>query len=126
MQRSLVEVYALTVCFVTLVCFVIALGVGIYDFIQIGNPEFSLSSSTYDRHQSNGSFSRHWPKDKPLPADEELTKLREESYRAALRSEKRTGVQSLVRVGIILLIDIVVFAIHWRMGKRARSMPEVG
>ena len=53
MKRGLVEVYAMAVCFVTLVCFVIALGIGIYDLIQIVNPEFTTSSYTHDRHQSN-------------------------------------------------------------------------
>lgn len=125
MKRTLVEVYALAVCFVTLVCFVVTLGIGIFDLIGIASPEFTLSSYTYDRHQSNEAFSKDWPKDKPLPTGEELTKVREESYQNALRSEKRGGVQSLIRVLIIILIDIIVFAIHWLMGKRARSTPEI-
>jgi len=125
MKRTLVEVYALAVCFVTLVCFVIAMGIGIYDLITIANPEFTMSSYAYERHQSNEAFSRDWPKEKPLPAGEELTKLREESYKAALRSEKRDGVQSLTRVMIIVSIDIVVFAIHWLIGRKARSIPAI-
>jgi hypothetical protein len=119
MKRGLVEVYALAVCFVTLVCFVVALGIGIYDLIQIVNPPFTIDSYTYDRHQSNEAFSKNWPKDKARPQAEELTRLRKESYQAALRSEKRGAVQSLTMVFIIILIDVVVFIIHWYLAKRA-------
>jgi hypothetical protein len=126
MKRTLVEVYALAVCFVTLICFVVALGIGIYDLIQIANPQFTISSYTYDRYQSNKTFSENWPKDKPRPQGEELTRLRKESYQAALRSEKRGAVQSLTQVLIIILIDIVVFVIHWYMAKRARVMAVAG
>ena len=121
MKRALVEVYALAVCFVTVVCFVVALGIGIYDLIQILNPQFTIDSYTYDRHQSNEAFLINWPKDKPRPQGEELTRLREESYQAALRSEKRGAIQSLTMVFIIILIDLVVYIIHWYVAKRARA-----
>jgi hypothetical protein len=51
MKKTLVEVYALAVCFVTLVCFVVTLGIGIYDLIQFLNPEFTISSYTYEHHK---------------------------------------------------------------------------
>jgi hypothetical protein len=121
MKRTLLEVYALAICFVTLVCFVVSLGIGIYDIVQIMNPEFTISSYTYDRHQSNDAYVKDWPKDKPQPQGEELTRLREQSYQAALRSEKRGAVQSLTQVLIVILIDIVVFVIHWYVAKRARA-----
>jgi len=121
MKRVLVEVYAMAVCFVTLVCFVIALGIGIYDLIQIVNPEFTISSYIYDRHQSNEAFLKSWAEDKHRPQGEELTKLRKESYQAALRSEKRGAIQSLTMVFIIILIDLVVYIIHWYVAKRARA-----
>jgi hypothetical protein len=126
MKRSLVEVYALAVCFVTLVCFVIALGIGIYDIIQIVNPEFTLSSYTYDRHLSNEAFLKNWPEDKPRPQGEELTRLRKESYQAALRSEKRSAIQSLTMVFIVILVDLVVYIIHWYVARRARATVNAG
>ncbi len=120
MKRSLVEGYALAVCFATLSCFVIASGIGIYDIIGIINPEFTIGAYIYDRHQSDEGFSKQLPKDK-IPAGEELTKLREASYQEALRSEKRSKIQSLTQVFIFVFIDIIVFTIHWFIGKRARS-----
>ena len=124
MRRGLVEVYAMAVCFVTLVCFVVALGIGIYDLIQIVNPDFTISSYTHDRHQSDEAFLKNWSEDKPRPQGEELTKLRKESYQAALRSEKRGAIQSLTMVFIIILIDLIVYIIHWYVAKRARAIAD--
>ena len=56
MKKSILEIYALAVCFVALLCFVIALGIGVYDLIQITNPEFTLNAYEYERHQSNEAF----------------------------------------------------------------------
>lgn len=126
MKRNFIEVYALAVCFVTLICFAISLAFGLYEILRIANPEFTLNSFQYERHQSNKSFSNNWPQTKPLPDDETLTKLREESYQAQLRTEKRTGFQNLTWVLILIFIDIIVFTIHWLMAKRVRSLPAIG
>ena len=60
-KKSLLEIYALAVCFVTVVCFVIALGIGLYDLVELAYPEFSLSSYEYERHQSDEAFMRWDP-----------------------------------------------------------------
>jgi hypothetical protein len=127
-KKSLLEIYALAVCFSTIVCFVIALGIGVYDVVQIANPEFTLNSHEYSRHQSNDTFwdSRRYSwetreKERPRLPENELTKQREESYQQALRSEQRDAFQSLTQVAIVILIDVIVFMIHWRLARRARE-----
>ena len=120
-KKSLLEIYALAVCFVTVVCFVIALGIGVYDLVELAYPEFSLSSYEYERHQSDEAFMRHWAKDKKRPAEGEVTKLREESFRTELRKEQRSAMQSLVQILIVLAIDVVVFFVHWRLAQRGRE-----
>lgn len=122
-KKSLLEIYALAVCFVTVVCFVIALGIGLYDMVELAFPEFSLSSYEYDRHLSDEAFMRRWPKDKKRPPEGEITKLREESYQTELRKEQRSAMQSLVQILIVLVIDVVLFFVHWRLAKRARESP---
>jgi len=64
---------------------------------------------------------RRWPKDKKRPPEGEITKLREESYQTELRKEQRSAMQSLVQILIVLVIDVVVFFVHWRLAKRARE-----
>ncbi len=132
MKKSILEIYALSVCFVTLICFVIALGIGIHDLIQIGIPEFTMNPYEYERHQSNQAFGPSpllmnralapAVSTEPLESSaEELTEQREKSYQGALRSERRRGLQSLTIVGIVMVIDILVFGVHWIPAKRTRA-----
>ncbi len=134
MKKSILEIYALAVCFVALLCFVIALGIGVYDLIQITNPEFTINVYEYERHQSNeafdtvrgspgrafGGIAPGIPIESTQRPEEEVTQQREESYQSALRSEGRRGMQSLIRIVIILVIDVLVFVPHWLWVRRTR------
>lgn len=124
MKKTILEIYALAVCFFTVACFVITLGIALYDVIKVAAPEFTLKAYQYDQHQSNDAFKRHIPeKERDSISDEELTKRREESYAQTIRSEQHQGKQSLVQMGIIMFIDIIVFMFHWVLAKRARGAP---
>ncbi len=130
MKKSLLEIYALAVCFATVVCFVISLGIGIYDLVQITNPEFTLSSYEFKRYQTNDAFWNKCPswekrdKERTRPPEDELTKQRKESFQRALQAEQRDAFQSFTQVAIIIFISAIVFLIHWRIAKRAREMVE--
>lgn len=126
MKKSLLEIYALAVCFATIVCFVVTLGILIYDLVQIANPEFTMNSHEYNRHQSNEAFWKNYDcrydskeKEKPRPPEEELTKQRLESYKQAIKSEQRDAFQSLTQSVIIIVINTIFFLIHWRIARRA-------
>lgn len=114
MRRSAIQIYALAVCFATLMCLVVSLGIGLYDGVQIAFPDFTLSA--WQPYESNSQFVLFWPDKKDLP-DEQVTKLREDAYRDALHGERHAAKQSLVFVSIILVIDIVVYAIHWKIAR---------
>ncbi len=130
LKKALLEIYALAVCFGAIICFVIAAGVGLYALVGVANPEFTLDSWQYDRHLGNDIFwSNGAPPALPFegkgekrvrPAEPELTRQREESYRMVIRTEQRNRMQTLVQVVIVLFIDIVLFMIHWRIAKKAR------
>lgn len=124
MKKTLLEIYALAVCFVTVVCFAVALGIGVYDVIQIISPEFTLDSYKFEQHQSNEAFLKARDcnkKDKTVFSEEDLTKKRIESYQIAIKMERRDGLQSLSRAIIIILIDIIIFLLHWRIARHARE-----
>ncbi len=133
MKKPILEIYALAVCFVALVCLIIALGIGVYDLIQIANPEFTINAYEYQRYQSNEAFGRSpriemrgvapgVPIEPTEPSEEELTSQREESYQAALRSERRQAGQSLTMIAIVLVIDVLVFLPHWLLARRRRAV----
>lgn len=130
MKKTILEVYALAVCFITVSCFVICLGIGTYSVVQIANPEFTMNSYQYDKHQSNdafwdcssrGNYCSDEDKKKQRPGEEELTKKRLSAFASAIKSEQRDGSQSLVRMLIIIVIDIVVFFAHWTIARKARA-----
>ncbi|EUC69625.1 hypothetical protein Y017_14430 [Alcanivorax sp. 97CO-5] len=125
MKRTLIEIYALAVCFFTVVCLVIALGVGSWDLVQIANPEFTINSKTYENHLDNDSYlnrSCHACKEKldgekDLTA-EQVTKERQESWQRSLNIEVRSATQSFFRLLIIIILDIILFSSHWFLAKK--------
>lgn len=131
MKKTILEIYALAVCFVTLTCFVIALGIAVYSAIAIAKPDFTISSWQYTTHLTNDAFwnggcaGRQYcgPQEKNVerPTESELTKQREETYRRILASEQRDSSQTLVKCIIVMLIDVGAFLLHWFLAKRARA-----
>lgn len=115
MGKSLLQVYALTVCFATLMCLVVALGIGIYDVVQVASPGFTVQEHML--WQSDEHFLLYHPDKKGLPPDE-LKSLREQHRQAAMETERRGALQSLVFMGIIIAIDVAVYAVHWTMACR--------
>ena len=120
MPRSLIQVYSLTVCFCTLMCGVIALGFATYDLIRIAAPGFTITSS-YGVWESDEQFVLVYPDKKGLPPAE-LAILREKHRQEALAYERKTGQQGFVFAFIILAIDGAVYAIHWRIARRAEPV----
>ncbi len=115
MPRSLIQVYALTVCFCTLMCGVIALGVAGYDMVRIAAPGFTISSGAI--WSSDEQFLLYYP-DKKGIGPMEIANFRESQRREALSTERKTGQQGFVYALIILAIDAAVYAIHWRIARR--------
>ena len=131
MKKTILEIYALSVCFVAIVCLVIATGVAAYCVVQIAAPEFTMSGPTYNQYQSNDAY---WAScapgirycasgDKKMerPPEPELTKQRETGFVNAVTSERRDGAQGLVKSVIFILVAAVVFVAHWYLGRRERA-----
>lgn len=118
MSPHLLRIYALAVCFVSVIVFSVSTGIGVYDVVQVNLPETTLSGWQYERYQSNDNFTRDWPRDKAMPDDDTLTRLREEGYRIALQGEVRNAKQSLIQQVIIMLIMVALFFIHWKLSRK--------
>jgi|CXWL01.1.fsa_nt_gi hypothetical protein len=128
MKKTILEIYALAVCFITVTCFVVCLGIAGYSLIEIGKPDFTLSTSAYEEYQTNDAF---WKQNDPTrfsektekaprPSEDELTKRRKEAYVRALDSEQREGYQTLIKTLIVMLVDAFAFLAHWIIANRAR------
>ena len=51
-------------------------------------------------------------------SDEALEQLRRKSYQQVLTNHRRSALQELVRLSIVLLISGLLFFTHWRMARR--------
>ncbi|MGD0280142.1 MAG: hypothetical protein ABSC11_12650 [Smithella sp.] len=129
MKKSILEIYALAICFATIVCLLIFSGLAIQNAIRIIYPEFTIGSNEYNRHQNNDAF---WGKgvvhtnavtkqEITRPPEQELTNQRLESYQQTLKSERRTALQSLTNDTIVIILSIIFFIVHWRIARRARE-----
>jgi len=119
LSRNILRLYALAVCFVSVIVFSVSFGVGVYDVVQVNLPETTLSGWQYERYQSNINFVRDWPPEKAVPDDDTLTRLREEGYRIAIAGEARDAKQSLIQQAITMLIMVALFLIHWKLSRKA-------
>ena len=120
MERPILQIYAYLVCFVTISCGAIFAGIAAYDVVEIAAPTFTVSNEVIIRHSNNEVFADRTFKSEDARdySDEQITKLRNESFESQLAMERRTAIQSLVRSLIILLLDGMIFAFHWRIGRR--------
>lgn len=129
MNTRFVEIYALVVCLFSLGCFVITLGLAVWDVVEIGAPEFTLQTREYDCHQSDRAYTDCYSKRYeysrktnpiPFPVGDELTEQRDREYDQKLRSKRRMALQDLLQKSIILIIDLVVFILHWKLAGKTR------
>ncbi len=118
MTRNYVGIYAVAVCFIAAVVLSVTLAKSIYNVLEISAPEITMRGHVYDRFQSNERFLRSWPEGRPVPDAAEAKRLREEGYRIAVASEKRSGIQGLINSLISLVVTGILFFIHWRLVRR--------
>ena len=94
-NRTPIQVYALVVCFAALICFVITLGIAVYDVVQIAAPEFTYTPEPY--------------------ISDALSTPGTPEYVNGVQSERKDAAKSLVQTSIILLIDLGVYIAHWKI-----------
>lgn len=126
MKRKTIEVYALVVCFASVITFMISLGIGAYSFVRVVKPALTIQSWTYKMHQSNEAFRdqklhENAPKNTVKKSEEEVTKLRLESWKGELAMERRTGFQTMVQCSIFIVISVFLYFFHWRLAKREKE-----
>jgi len=133
MKKSILEFYALAICFMTIACFAITFGLMSYEVIRIVNPEFTINNTVYEKHLDNSNFWNDYlpgcanyvkntcVEDDKRPSEDILTKRREASYAIEIKSEVRNAKQSFIKMLIIILIDVFVFFPHWKIARRARE-----
>lgn len=130
MKKTILEIYALAVCFLTLACFIVLLGFALWSFIGLTAPSFTLNRHQYDCHLSDQAYedcisveylySRQY-NPKPVPEGAALSAARQAAYADLLRSEQRQSLQGLTMQLAMLAIVSLAFFAHWRLARRCRD-----
>ena len=130
MKKTVFEIYSSLVCFVTIICCSVWLGMGLYSMVGVVKPEITLDDWAYQMHQSNQQFQKPVlgepfllgppgavEANKPEPiehlSDKQITEKRLASYQLELQSEIRKHQQELIKSLIAVFICLPLFFIHW-------------
>jgi hypothetical protein len=124
--RSKLEIYALSVCFASVVCLVISFGIAGYSIVEIFKPELTMSSYSYANYQTNDSYwkykhSQSSDEKDPRPSEEALSKQRLEEYSIELKGEERGGFQVLIKSLMFILVGSISLLIHAQIAKKSRG-----
>lgn len=128
MKKTLVELYALTVCFGAMGFVAVHSAQGLYDVVCIVAPRTTLSGYVLWSYETNERFLESWRrnhKDEPAPDDAHVTELRLEEMAAEIRSQKQDRTQDLVKSLCFIVVNLSVFGIHWRIAKKQRNAQAV-
>lgn len=136
-----IRIYALAVCFATILCMTIAAGIGLFDIVQISLPKLTMNSYEFQILQSNENFRRSGMAyghvgslmmnngrapglarpvqiangEEALPSEEEVTRLREQQLIFVINNARHDAQRSLIQILIILLVCSPLFYVHWRL-----------
>lgn len=132
-KKTALQLYALAVCLVAVVCLLITMIVGLYDIVKVAFPHFTLNTGTWGRYATDDAYWRwtrpHCHNDRTTNCDdtavrppaEELTKQRNDALANEYAMERRNGEQGLVHAALVTLVSVALFIPHWLLAKRARE-----
>jgi hypothetical protein len=70
------------------------------------------------RIQKQDQATRTFP---PRPSESELTKMRFAAIEAQGDTTRFTSTQTLIKMGVLVIIAAIFFAFHWQIAKRQRE-----
>jgi hypothetical protein len=124
MKKTIVEVYALLVCFFAVIVITVSLSVLIYSTVGVVNPELTMSSYEYEKYLNNDNFKSKGgiTKEKAESlSDEEITVKRETAFAPEIRKERRKQSQSMLFSAIYFFVSSIILLIHWKISKKSRE-----
>ena len=151
MSNGYLKIYALAVCFASLMCGAITIGVFLFNIVKVVAPEATIDPNTISYYSSNEAF-RNSPfssaRARPLPyaiasggviapralimndqtntpelSEEQIENLRVKQLNAMLSNHKFRARQGIIQQAIIILISLVLFIAHWKLAKKLTHKP---
>ncbi len=140
MNNPILKIYALAVCFTSLMCAAITAGFFVYNIVKITAPELTIAPYRLEAYNLqrlhrppvnramplNESGAIYNPgvglasayENEPKLTEKEILDLRAEARNTVISSHILEAKQSLIQQGIILLIVAILYGAHWRLAKR--------
>jgi hypothetical protein len=109
--HPLIQKYALSISFLTLLCMVITLGVALFDIVQIAAPQLTNVPEPYTITTTSANINEG---EAPAISMETDSKVHERE----IQFERQSATKSLIQALIILLIDVGLFIPHWKLSNR--------
>ena len=121
MKKTLVEIYALLVCFASIFIVIVNAATGLYSAVRATQPTITVDGYAYRRSLSDEDFMQAWPQQsaKPHPAD--VPALRKAAYAQALDIESRGGLNVFISSFMYVVAAGLVFGLHWRLAQRENA-----
>lgn len=123
MKKTTLEKYALLICFVATISIAISIILIIYNVVGVIKPNITMNSYEYAIHVDNDRFWDHETErmeateqrpPKQRPAEQELTKMRTESYQRVINVNRHGHSHNLMGASITIIISLLLFFIHWK------------
>src|SRR5215213_9791516 len=96
MKKTLIEIYALLVCFASIFIVIVNAASGLYSAIRATQPTITIDGYSYRRSLSDEEFMRGWPAQSPKPNPADVPALRKAAYADALEIESRSGLNGFI------------------------------
>ena len=123
MKKSLVEIYAMVICFIMAFVFFVSFIIVVVNYIEYHNPALTVSDY-YDieKYSSNDEYTRYWKKDKLAKyTDDEITAEREAGFERVLNAERLKAKKNILPSSVILFVATAFFVIHWILAAKWRA-----
>jgi hypothetical protein len=118
MKKSLIEIYALLVCFASIFFLLVNTATALYGGLRAVQPAMTVDDYAIQRSASDEAFMQGWPKELPAPAASEIPGLRKALYDRALAAEQRGGLHVFISSFAFVIAAGLIFGVHWQLAQR--------
>jgi hypothetical protein len=117
MKKS-VEIYALLVCFFTLMWFAVELGYFFQEIVKINFPEVTQEYRNFKPSEPAPSISA----DKTVKNNEKMQAAVQDNNEIIMLQAKRNSIRTAINALIYCLISGAIFLIHWKLVRSERLL----
>jgi hypothetical protein len=129
MKKSLLEIYALAVCFIAALVVLTSVVMDADHVLALAAPDLMMDTFTHRQTADNdsyfqmhrGEFNPQTKSFPPRPSEDTLTAKRLAAKTVANSEEQRLALQGLLKDIIVTLVAAGFFVVHWIIAKQQRE-----